>query len=585
MIYYNSKNSHTLCADARTRPTGEKEGRTLKHQQSFDLWRSSTAVDEETRAELNAIVGDDAEIYDRFYRDMAFGTGGMRGLLGAGTNRINRYTVRKATLGFARYLKQTNAEACDRGVVIAHDNRRCSRALCLETAGVLAAEGIKAFIFENLHATPQLSFAVRHCHAAGGVVITASHNPPEYNGYKVYDKHGCQLTPKDSDVLIRLINEIDDPLAVPSLSREEAGERITVLGPEVDEAYYDAVMGIRLRPEVAKEDLCVVYSPQHGTGNVPVREVLARCGYRVTPVEEQCFPNEDFVNTKNPNPESASAFEMALDYARRLSADLIITTDPDCDRLGVAVREGEGYVLMTGNQTGAVLLEYILSTRKEQGTLPADGVVFNTIVTSNLGDRVCADYGVRVEKTLTGFKFIGDKIHELERSGKGSFLFGYEESYGYLISDFARDKDAVQASLMLCEAAAYYKKQGKTLYSVLQQLYERLGYCLDSQISVVHKGAAGVAKIASLLDGLRNATPKEAAGIAVTLVEDYLGDEMQAAGFPSSNVLRFLLADGSWVAIRPSGTEPKCKYYYCVAGRSRDEAERKLMAFRSCFER
>ncbi len=542
--------------------------------------------DPQTKEELLGIKGDENEIYDRFYRNLAFGTAGMRDLIGAGTNRMNCYTVRKATLGFARYLKKVFGEdAVTRGVVIAHDNRRMSREFCMDAAGVLAGEGIRAFIFDALRPTPELSFAVRQCHAVGGIMITASHNPKEYNGYKVYDENGCQLMPHLSDILIDIISEIDDPLSVSALSPEDAGDLITVLPKELDEAYYEAVMGIRLRGDVRAEDLTVVYSPQHGTGNLPVREVLSRCGYKVVPVLEQCEPDPDFSGTKNPNPEVPAAYDQALSYAKRVGADIAITTDPDCDRLGVAVKNGTGYTLLTGNQSGAILLEYIFSTRKEQGTLPADAVMCNTIVTSTLGDRICEKYGVRVEKTLTGFKFIGDKIHTYETEGGATYVFGYEESYGCLIADFARDKDGVQASLALAEAAAYYKTQGKTLLDVLADLYKEHGYYLDAQTNVVHKGAAGVSKIAALLENLRKNPPRKIGDISVVAVEDYLGDEMSRQGFPKSNVLRYLLSDGSFVAVRPSGTEPKCKYYYCVVGETREAAQEKHAALRAVFEK
>ncbi|MBQ9801863.1 MAG: phospho-sugar mutase [Clostridia bacterium] len=543
-------------------------------------------ADPDTRAELAAIEGDENEIYDRFYRNLAFGTGGMRDLIGAGTNRINCYTVRKATLGFARYLKKMfGEEAATRGVVISHDNRRMSRAFCMEAAGVLAAEGIRAFIFDALRPTPELSFAVRYQKAVGGIMITASHNPPEYNGYKVYDEHGCQLIPRLSDILIDMISEIEDPLTVKSLTPAEAGELIVTLPRELDEVYYQAVMGIRLRPDVNAGDLTVVYSPQHGTGNVPVREVLGRCGYNVIPVLEQCEPDENFSGTKNPNPETRDAYDLCLAYAKKSAADIAITTDPDCDRLGVAVKVGGEYTLLTGNQSGAILLEYIFSTRREAGTLPTDAVMCNTIVTSTLGDRICEKYGVRVEKTLTGFKFIGDKIHTYETEKNATYVFGYEESYGCLIADFARDKDGVQASLMLCEAAAYYKAQGKTLLDVLADLYAEHGFYLDAQTNVVHKGAAGVAKIAALLEDLRKEPPRAIGDMTVTAVEDYLSETMRRAGFPASNVLRYLLSDGSFVAVRPSGTEPKCKYYYCVVGATEAEAAEKHAALRAVFER
>ena len=555
----------------------------METMKAYREWLNSPFTDDATKAELLAIEGDEQEIYERFYKSIEFGTGGMRGVIGAGTNRINRYMIRKATLGYAQYLKQTNRKAAERGVVIAHDNRRMSREFCLETAGVLAAEGIRAYIFDSLRTTPELSFAVRHLEAAGGVVITASHNPPEYNGYKLYDQHGCQLVPCYTDVLISIINKIEDTLSIKSLTSEEAGDLITVLGPDVDEAYYDAVMKIRLRPDVKRDDFSVVYSPQHGTGNLPVREVLKRCGYHVTAVEEQCFPDKDFINTKSPNPENKEAYELILDYATRTGADIAITTDPDCDRLGVIAKRNGKYELLSGNQSGAILLNYILEYHHANGTLPENAIMCNTVVTSTLGDRVCEKYGVAVEKTLTGFKFIGDKIHTYNSTGSHTYMFGYEESYGCLISDIARDKDGVQASLMLCEAAAYYKTLGKSLWDVLEELYGEFGFYLDAQVSVTHKGSAGAKKIAALMDQARNDPPKEVNGVAVIEVEDYLSDHMISQGFPASNVLRFLFEDNSWVAIRPSGTEPKCKYYYCVTGEDKTAAKAKFSALRKAF--
>lgn len=556
----------------------------METKKLYQTWCESPFVDDETRQELLALAGNDAEIEERFYTDMAFGTAGMRGILGAGTNRMNRYVVRKATEGYARFLEKKDPAAKTRGVVIAHDNRRMSREFCMETAGVLAAHGIKAYIFDSLRPTPELSFAVRYLGTSGGVMITASHNPPEYNGYKLYDAEGCQLIPRYTDELSGIIADVGDPLQVKALSLEDAGDRIVLLDRNVDEAYYAAVMQIRLRPDVEKTELSVVYSPQHGTGNIPVREVLGRCGYRVIPVEEQCFPDQDFINTRSPNPEVSAAYEKAIALAKEQNADIAITTDPDCDRLGVAVRQEGEYVLMSGNQSGAVLLEYLLSTRRENGTLPENAVMCNTVVTSTLGDRVCEKYGVRVEKTLTGFKFIGDKIHTFETTGAYNYVFGYEESYGCLIAPIARDKDAVQASLLLCEAAAYYKTKGKTLLDVLEELYAEHGYFLDALTSVVRTGAAGVAEISALLAGLRKDPPKAVGDVPVVRVEDYLSAEMQTAGFPRSNVLRFLFADGSWVAVRPSGTEPKCKYYYCVVGAKKAEAEHKLALMRMAFE-
>ena len=547
-------------------------------------WINSADIDEATKAELLAIKDDDKEIKERFFCEIEFGTAGMRGVLGAGLNRMNKYMVRRATEGYARYIKENGDDACKRGVVIAHDNRRFSVEFSRETAAVLAANGIRSYLFDALRPTPELSFAVRELGAFGGVMITASHNPPEYNGYKLYDERGCQLIPSMTDNVIKYVSEIEDPLAVETLDFESAKSFITFLDNSIDEKYYAAVESISLAPNI-KKDIKVIYSPQHGTGNVPVREVLARLGYNVIPVLEQCDPDTEFSNTKNPNPESKEAYDLALEYAKCNDADIVITTDPDCDRLGVAVKQGTEYILMTGNQSAAVVLEYILMQRTKNGTMPENPVMFNTVVTSDLGDRICEAYGVSVEKTLTGFKFIGDKIYRHQLANDKSFVFGYEESYGCLAADFVRDKDAVQASLMLCECAAYYKELGMTLYDALCSLYEKYGYYIDSVDSFTFKGLDGAEKIASLVEDLRNNPPKEIADICVSKVEDFKSKEMVDLGFPSSNVLRFIFDDTSWVAVRPSGTEPKCKFYFCIRGNTRDEAKEKLSAFKAVFEK
>lgn len=556
----------------------------MNYLEKYKNWCESKGIDEADRAELLAIANDDKEIKERFLYDMEFGTGGLRGVIGIGTNRINKYVIRKTTKGFAEYIKSAGEDACKRGVVIAHDNRRYSIEFCLETAGVLAANGIKAYIFDSLRPTPELSFAVRELNAFGGVVITASHNPPEYNGYKLYDERGCQLVPHVNDLVVAEINKITDPLSVKSLTKEEAGDLIEVLPASLDETYYGRVMSISVTPDV-KKNIKVVYSPQHGTGNVPVREVLKRLGYNVIAVEEQCVPDTEFSKTENPNPETDGAYTLAFEYAKKYDADIIITTDPDCDRLGVAVKQDGKYVRMTGNQSAAVLLKYILSRRSELGTLPKNGVMFNTIVTSDLGDKVCEEYGVVTEKTLTGFKFIGDKIYQHETKGDREFVFGYEESYGCLIADFVRDKDAVQASLMLCEAAAYYHEMGKTLIDVLNEIYAKHGFYLDALDNFAFKGVDGADKIKALVNGLRNDPPAAAGEVAVEKMEDYESDEMIQKGFPKSNVLRFMLADGSWVAVRPSGTEPKCKFYFSVRAEDKEKAAKKLEVMKATFER
>jgi phosphoglucomutase len=556
----------------------------MNYIDKYNSWCNSNGLDAQDKAELLSIANDDKEIQERFLYDLEFGTGGLRGVIGIGTNRINKYIVRKTTQGFANYIKSFGEEACKRGVVIAHDNRRFSISFCLETAGVLAANGIQAYIFDSLRPTPELSFAVRELGAFGGVVITASHNPPEYNGYKLYDERGCQLVGESNDRVVDEVNKITDALSVKALSKDEAGSLIKVLDSSMDETYYSKVMSISVTPDV-KKDIKIVYSPQHGTGNVPVREVLSRLGYNVIPVLEQCDPDTEFSNTKNPNPETAEAYSLAFDYAKKYDADIIITTDPDCDRLGVAVKKGNDYVRMTGNQSAAVLIKYILSRRKENGTLPENGVMFNTIVTSDLGDRVCAEYGVKTEKTLTGFKFIGNKIYNHELLGDAEFVFGYEESYGCLIADFVRDKDAVQASLMLCEAAAYYHEQSKSLLDVLEEIYAKHGFYLDALDNFVFKGVDGPEKISQLVNGLRTNPPKSAGDVAVVEMEDYKSEKMLSLGFPSSNVLRFILEDGSWVAVRPSGTEPKCKFYFSVRAKNLAEAEDKLKVMKATFER
>ncbi len=555
----------------------------MNYIETYNHWLGSKNIDDATRNELEAMKENDAEIKERFYHELEFGTAGLRGVLGAGINRMNKYLVRKTTKGYAEYIKSVGEDACKRGIVIAHDNRRFSVEFCRETAGVLAANGIKAYIFDSLRPTPELSFAVRELNAFGGVMITASHNPPEYNGYKLYDERGCQLIPSVNDLVVAEIAKIDDPLTVEALSLDEAGDLIQVLGSDIDEKYYSAVMSICVRPEV-KKDIKIVYSPQHGTGNIPVRTVLERLGYNVIPVEEQCPPDTEFSKTLSPNPENKEAYSLAIEYAKKTDADIVITTDPDCDRLGVAVKQNGEYVLMTGNQSAAVLLEYILEGRKEKGKLPDNGVMFNTIVTSDLGDRICDKYGVNVEKTLTGFKFIGDKVYKHELKGDKQFVFGYEESYGCLAADFVRDKDAVQASLMLCESAAYYNQQGKTLLDVLYGLYAEHGYFLDALDNFMFKGIDGNDKMEALLDDLRKNPPKKAGDVNVACVEDYLSEDMKKAGFPSSNVLKFILEDGSWVAVRPSGTEPKCKFYFSVVGKDKDSAGIKLQVMRDTFE-
>lgn len=523
--------------------------------------------DVDLKAELDVMT--DADIEECFHCDMEFGTGGLRGILGAGTNRMNVYTIRKATQGFSEYIKSMGENAMARGVAIAYDNRRKSKEFAMETAGVLAANGIRAFVFDSLRPTPELSFAVRELNAFGGVVITASHNPPEYNGYKLYDENGCQLVPRYTDKVIAYINDVASGRDVPC-NRES--DLIETLGCGIDEKYYEAVDTISINPDLNKDGFKIVYSPQHGAGNVPVHETLKRNGYTVISVSEQCFPDEDFINTKNPNPETPESFEMAFDVAKEHDADLILITDPDCDRVGTAVKHNGEYERITGNQMGAVLLEYILSESKRQGKLCDNSIMINTIVTSDLGDVIAKAYDVDVEKTLTGFKFIGDRIEHHNNTDKKKYVFGYEESYGYLVGEFVRDKDAVQAALIISEAAVFYKEQGKTLYDVLMDIYARYGYFADKLISVTKKGQEGAKEIKATMDGLRREPLKTIGGMEIVRTEDYTTNNKAAEHIPNADVIKVFTENGSWAAIRPSGTEPKCKFYLSARGKDKNEA-------------
>ena len=495
----------------------------------------------------------------------------MRGILGAGTNRLNIYIIQKANVGFAKYIASL-PEGKERGVAIGYDNRNMSYQFAIESAKVLATYGIKSYIFESLRPTPELSFAVRYLKCAGGIMITASHNPKEYNGYKVYDDTGCQLLPEAADQVVKYVNEVEDELNIDVFTAEEAYPYMTWIGEEVDAAYYEAVKGIEVNPGMDKSGFKMVFSPQHGTANIPVRTVLKDLGYDVVPVLAQCAPDPNYTNTKSPNPEVDASYELAIKKAKEVDADVVVITDPDGDRLGVVAKHEGEYVLMSGNQSAAVYLEYILSQMKEKGTLPSNAVMYNTIVTSDLGELVARSYGVDVEKVLTGFKFIGDKIRKYEQTQEKVFVFGYEESYGCVIKDFVRDKDAVQAVLTAAEAGNFYKKQGKDLVDVLNELYAKHGTFKESQIALSKAGAAGAARIKEIMDNLRNDAPTTIGGVAVKVVEDYgtsvryEGETTTTIDLPKSNVLKYYLEDGSWIAARPSGTEPKCKFYFSIKG-------------------
>ncbi|MFB1081481.1 phospho-sugar mutase [Jeotgalibacillus sp. JSM ZJ347] len=564
-------------------------------QNVYNKWVTFEGLDQELHAELAAMKGNDKAIEDAFYKNLEFGTGGMRGEIGAGTNKMNIYTVRKAAEGLAKYIEKNGEEAKNKGVVLAYDCRRKSPEFSMEIARTLASHGIKTYVFESLRSTPELSFAVRHLGTFMGGMTTASHNPPEYNGFKVYGADGAQLNLKDADDVIDEINLIENELDIQVKPVEElkSAGLIEIVGAEVDDAYAEHLITVSEKPQMSKEtDLKVVFSPLHGASNVMVQRGLKALGYDVHVVTEQEQPDSEFPTLKSPNPEEPGAFELAIRDGKKVNADLLITADPDGDRLGLAVQGPNGeYTLLTGNQTGAILLDYLLARKKEKGHLPENGRVFKTIVTSEIGRKVAEHYGASVEDVLTGFKFIGEKIKTYQASGEYEFLFGYEESYGYLVKDFARDKDAIQAALLATEAAAYHKAEGKTLYEVLLAIYEQHGYYKEDLESITMKGKDGAEKIQSLLSSLRATPLQEVAGLQVEAQEDYLtsirhhskeGAEYKI-NLPASNVLKYFLEDGSWVCVRPSGTEPKIKFYFSVTGSSLEDSEEKLDSIKQSF--
>jgi phosphoglucomutase len=547
-------------------------------QLGYQLWLEDPAIDSATKEELRSIQGDAKEIEDRFYKDLEFGTGGLRGVIGAGTNRINVYTVGRASQGLAEYVLQTGAVAPS--IVIAYDSRNMSPEFALESALVFAGNGVKAYVFEALRPTPELSFAVRHLGASAGVVVTASHNPPEYNGYKAYGADGGQLTPDAAEQVIKRVEDIDSFNKVKKLSQAEAEAQglLQWIGKEFDGKYIDAVTAMSQNPDVVRQmspDFRIVYTPLHGAGNLPVRQTLQAIGFdQVQVVAQQELPDPQFSTVKSPNPEEKEAFTLAIEQAKAWNADIIIGTDPDCDRMGAVVKDPNGdYFVLTGNQSGAIMVNYLLHSMKARGTLPQNGVVIKTIVTSEMGAAIAEHYGIPTLNTLTGFKYIGEKMTEFEQTGEHEFLFGYEESYGYLAGNYARDKDAVIASMLICEAAAYYKKQGKSLYEVLQELYASFGYFLEKLESKTLKGKDGVEQIARMMEAWRSNPPSDIQGKKVMEIEDY---SKGIHGLPQANVLKFKLEDGSWFCLRPSGTEPKIKFYFAVQGTSGPQAAEQL---------
>ncbi|MEG9464036.1 MAG: phospho-sugar mutase, partial [Bacillus amyloliquefaciens] len=535
--------------------------------------------------------GNEQLLEDFFYKNLEFGTGGMRGEIGPGTNRMNIYTVRKASAGLAAYIAKQGEDAKKRGVAIAYDSRHKSPEFAMEAAKTLASQGIQTYVFDELRPTPELSFAVRKLNAYAGIVVTASHNPPEYNGYKVYGDDGAQLPPKEADIVIAEVNAIENELTIQVEDEQSLKEKglIKIIGEEIDKPYTEELTSISVHPELSDEvDVSVVFTPLHGTANKPVRRGLEALGYKnVTVVKEQELPDPDFSTVKSPNPEEHAAFEYAIKLGEEQNADILVATDPDADRLGIAVKNSEGkYTVLTGNQTGALLLHYLLSEKKKQGILPENGVVMKTIVTSELGRAVASSFGLDTVDTLTGFKFIGEKIKEYEKSGQYTFQFGYEESYGYLIGDFARDKDAIQAALLAVEVCAFYKKQGMSLYDALLSIFKEYGYYREGLTSLTLKGKQGAEQISAILTSFRNDPPKQMAGKQITQAEDYSTGKRtvfadhheEDIDLPKSNVLKYFLEDGSWFCLRPSGTEPKVKFYFAVKGTSLQDSEQRLAA-------
>ena len=557
----------------------------MSYKDIYNEWIESSYFDEDTKDELRGIADDENEIKERFYKSLEFGTAGMRGIIGAGTNRINVYTVRKATRGVCRYIERKfGDEGKNRGVVIAHDSRRMSREFCEEAAATLAAYGIKAFVFDSLRATPMLSFAIRYLNCQMGIVITASHNPKEYNGYKVYGSYGGQICVDEANEIIDEVNSIESlgDIKVGSFDSYLESGMITVLDDDVDNAFNEAVLSqVRDKKMVSEngDKLRIIYTPIHGTGNVPVRRALKDAGFTdVAVVKEQELPDTEFSTVEYPNPEEKAVFNIAIDMAKESNADLIIGTDPDCDRVGIVVRDNNGeYVVLNGNQTGAIIVNYLFSKMNEAGNIPEKPVVIKTIVTSELGAAIAEHYGAEVVNTLTGFKFIGEKIHEYEDFGSvvKNFVIGYEESYGYLVGTHARDKDAVVASLILSEAALYYKLKGMNLYDALMEIYDKFGYYKEALKSITLKGIDGVEKIAEIMKSFRNDDISSIAGVKVDRKLDY---KEGIDGLPKSDVLKFVLDDKSWIAVRPSGTEPKIKFYFGVCGDSNEASDNKIEA-------
>lgn len=553
----------------------------------YEQWLADPYFDEDTKNELRAIADDENEIKERFYMDLEFGTAGLRGIIGAGINRMNIYTVRRATQGLANYIKKQGGE--EKGVAIAFDSRRMSPEFAMEAAMTLAANGIKAYKFESLRPTPELSFAVRELGCIAGINITASHNPPEYNGYKVYWEDCAQFTPPHDKGVLEEVLAIEDLSTVKTTSEEEAlrSGKFQVIGKEIDDKYIENVKAQVVNQDAIdrmQKDITIIYTPLHGTGNIPARRVMKELGFEnVYVVPEQELPDGNFPTVSYPNPEAEEAFALGLKLAKEKNADLVLATDPDADRLGVYVKDAKTgeYHPLTGNMSGSLLCDYVLGQKQAKGQIPADGQVIKSIVTTNLVNAVAEHYGCELVEVLTGFKYIGQQILKEEQTGKGTYMFGMEESYGCLIGTYARDKDAISATAALCEAAAYYKEKGMTLWDAMVAMYEKYGYYKDTVKSIGLKGIEGLAKIQEIMENFRQEPPKTLGDYTVTAARDYkAGTIMDMAsgavrptGLPSANVLYYEMNDGAWLCVRPSGTEPKIKFYYGVKGTSMEDAD------------
>lgn len=570
----------------------------MDYLEKYEFWLASEAFDDETKAELEAIRGDEKEIKERFYKDLEFGTGGLRGIIGAGTNRMNKYTVGKATQGLASYILKNNPDGAKMGVAIAYDSRNMSPEFAERAALVLNANGIKSYIFDELRPTPELSYAVRSLGCTAGIVVTASHNPPEYNGYKVYWADGAQVVaPKDRGI-IEEVNAVADFADIKTIDKEEAVKAglFNVIGSDIDDGFVNAVLEQAVRPEEVKkaEDIVIVYTPLHGTGNKPVRRVLKEAGFKnVFVVPQQELPDKNFSTVGYPNPEDPKAFTLAIELAKEKNADIVVGTDPDADRIGVVIKDKDGgYSVMTGNMTGALLTEYVLGGRKEKGRLPKNAAVIKTIVTTEMVRAIAENYDAQLIEVLTGFKYIGEKIKQFEEDNSRTFVFGFEESYGCLSGTYARDKDAVGAAMLVCEMAAYYKNRGMTLYDALNELYEKYGVYREGVKSVTLKGIDGAEQIQKIMAYLRANTPIEFAGHRTIWKKDYKTKEFvniatgetEESTLPVSDVLYYNLEDGAWLCVRPSGTEPKIKFYMGVRGISVKEAERKVEAMENAVD-